>query len=332
LSGSTANASGTTSRSGAQALTLLASPLNLQILGALGDGPKQLVDLRRACGMAPQTTLRTQLKKLHGVGAIERPRQDRSPGTDEHGLSDAGRELLAVATVLERWLAGSPDGPLEPGGSAAKAAIGALVEGWSTCMLRALAARPLTLTELDAVISSMNYPSLERRLSAMRLVGEVEARSGDGRRTPYAISPWGRTAVAPLVVAARWERRHMPDRATPVGKIDAEATFLMAMPLLRLPADLSGTCRMAADLPGNGRSHDLAGVMVEARDGGVVSCTTRLEGYPDAWASGSVAAWLCALIDGDNTDLELGGNSSLARGLLDGLRNDLPFQPSSEPT
>jgi DNA-binding HxlR family transcriptional regulator len=331
LTGSTANGSGKPARAGAQILGLLAAPLNFPILRALGEGPKQLVDLRRACGMAPQTTLRAQLKKLHEVGAVEKRRQVRPPGIVEYGLSDTGRELLGVASVLERWLAGSPDGPLEPGGSAAKAAIGALVEGWSTCMLRALVARPLTLTELDAVIASMNYPSLERRLSAMRLVGVVEARPGEGRGTPYGITSWGRAAVAPLAAAARWERRHMPDRTAPVGKVDAEAAFLMAIPLLRLPTDLSGSCRMAAELSGNGRSHELAGVMVEARDGRVVFCTTRLEGYPDAWASGSVAAWLCALIDGDASNLEMGGDSSLARGLLDGLRSGLPFQPSKPP-
>ena len=58
----------------------------------------------------------------------------------------------------------APEGPLALGSSTAKSAIKALVEGWGTNMIRALAARPLSLTELNGLISGLSYPSLERRL------------------------------------------------------------------------------------------------------------------------------------------------------------------------
>ena len=52
-------------------------------------------------------------------------------------------------------------------------------------MMRALAARPLSLTELDSLISDLSYPALERRLSSMRIAGLVEAQpSQRGRRPP----------------------------------------------------------------------------------------------------------------------------------------------------
>ncbi len=44
-------------------------------------------------------------------------------------------------------------------------------------MLRALAAGSLSLTELDRLIGALSYPSLERRLVAMRLAGLVGARA-----------------------------------------------------------------------------------------------------------------------------------------------------------
>jgi DNA-binding HxlR family transcriptional regulator len=309
-------------RSGAQTLTLLASPINVAVLQALSEGPKQQTELRRVAGSPAQSTLRAQLKKLDAAGAIVKHRRDRFPGALEYELSDAGRDLLFVASSLQDWLAASPEGPLELGESPSKAAIKALAEAWSTCMLRALAAKPLTLTELDGAIASINYPLLERRLAAMRLAGQIEAREGNGRGTPYGVSEWGRQAVAPLIAAARWERRHRPEETAPIARVDVEAAFLLAMPLLRLPEGTSGSCRMAADIP-NGKKHDLAGVLAEARDGRIASSTTRLEGHPDAWASGSPPAWLAATIEADHAGLELGGNCALARTLLDGLHRAL---------
>jgi len=322
LTANTVNGSGNGARSGAQTLVLLAAPLNVLILEALRDGPKQQGELRREAGSPAQTTLRAQLKRLADIGAIERHRRNRFPGVVEHELTSAGRDLLFVLGVLGRWLDLAPGGALELGGNAAKAAIKALAEGWSTTMLRALAAGPLTLTELDGIIGSLSYPSLERRLGAMRLAGQIEARPSNGRGTPYAVSEWVRSAVAPIAVAARWERLHLPLETSPLGRLDVEAAFLLAVPTLRVPVDSPGTCRIAAELP-NGKQRRLAGALVGVQDGRVASCTTRLQGNPDAWALGSATAWLEALIEGDLAGLELGGDGLLVRSLLDALHEAL---------
>ena len=47
-------------------------------------------------------------------------------------------------------------------------------------MMRALAARPMSLTELDSGITELSYPALERRLSSMRIAGLVEAQRERG--------------------------------------------------------------------------------------------------------------------------------------------------------
>lgn len=308
-------------RSGAQTLALLAVPLNCLILQALAEGPKQQAELRREAGSPAQTTLRAQLKKLAEFGAIAKHRRNRFPGVLEYELTAPGRDLIFVAGVLEPWLASAPGGPQALGDSAAKAAIKALVEGWSTTMLRALASGPLSLTELDGVIGSLSYPSLERRLGAMRLAGQVEAHPGNGRGTPYVVTDWLRQGVAPLAAAARWERRHLPEATAPFSRLDTEATFLLAVPLLQLPVELTGNCRMAAEIS-NGQRR-LAGVMVEVQSGRIASCATQLGGSPNAWVLGSSAAWLNAVIEHDTDRLELGGDCHLARSLLDGLHGAL---------
>jgi DNA-binding HxlR family transcriptional regulator len=327
LAENTVNGGGNGARSGAQTLALLAAPLNVPILRALATGTKQQAQLLREVGSPAQTTLRAQLKRLVELGVIEKHRRNRFPGVLEYRATGAGRELLIVAEMVERWLGQAPDGPLPLGGAAAKAAIKALAEAWSTSMLRALAPNPLSLTELDRVIPSLSYPSLERRLSALRLAGQVEARDGNGRGTPYAVTAWTRAGVGALAAAALWERRHQPRGTRPIGRMDAEAIFLLTVPLLRLPEDMSGSCRMAVELPGSDTR--LAGVVVGVERGRIESCTSRLQGTPDAWALGSALGWLEAVVHADASGIQAGGDGRLARALLDALHRTLK---SANPT
>ena len=138
-------------------------------------------------------------------------------------------------------------------------------------MLRALAARPLTLTELDRLIAGLSYPSLERRPGAMRLAGQIKPCPSPERGTPYTVTPWLRRAIAPLAAAARWERVNVPDYTAPITKSDAEAAFLLAIPLLdSVDPEHSGACRDPR--PDGAR---LAGVLISVEEGRVVSCATK---------------------------------------------------------
>lgn len=299
-------------------LSVLAAPLNVAVLQALDEEPRSLIDLRRAAGSPPQTTMRGHLRALTELGVLERRRQDGFPGAVDFALTSAGRDLSVVSDVVAGWLQSSPDGPLALGSPAAKSAIKALVAGWTSNLVRALAARPLSLTELDALISSVSYPSLERRLGAMRLVGLVEKVRANGRGTPYRVTEWLRQATAPIAAASRWERRHAPAQTSPIGGRDAEAALLLAMPMLRLADGTSGTCRFAVET-NSSNGNRLAGVMVAVEAGEVVSCISRLEGSPDAWAVGPAGAWLSALLERDFELLEIGGDTSFSRTLLESL-------------
>jgi DNA-binding HxlR family transcriptional regulator len=291
----------------------------------LEEEPLSLIDLRRAVGSPPQTTVRGHLKTLTALGVLQRRRAPEFPGAVDYELGEAGRALSEVAETLGAWLAGAPEGPLELGGRGARSAVKALVDGWSSSIIRALAARPLSLTELNRLISDLNYPSLERRLGAMRLAGQIEAQQGRSRGTPYLVTDWLRRAVAPIAAAARWERRYAPAAASPIGRLDVEAGFLLAVPLLELGEGLSGVCRLAVEVASaNGnREPALAGVLVGVREGKLASCVSKLQGPADGWASGTAAAWMQALIDGEIDLLEVGGDCALAFGVLDGLHGTL---------
>jgi DNA-binding HxlR family transcriptional regulator len=326
LNASGANGNGSPARSGTRALGLLGKPLNGAILQTLAKGPIRLIDLRRECGAPAQTTLRAHLRELEELGAIAKQRRNRFPGALEYELEPPGIELLFVLDVLERWLEQAPEGPLEFGTRGAKAATKALVEGWSSTMLRALAARPLSLTELDGVIGGLNYPSLERRLAAMRLAGQVVACTGEGNATPYRVTEWLRRGIAPLSAAAQWERRYAADGSVPIARVDVEAAFLLTLPLVRLPPELSGSCRMGVEMK-SGDEHRLVGAMAQIESGRIASCTVRMQGSADAWATGSPSSWLHAVTGSDIDGLQMGGDQRLIRSLVEGLHKVL-FRPS----
>jgi DNA-binding HxlR family transcriptional regulator len=309
-------------RAGARALTILTTPLNVHLLRALENGPVPLNELRRSAGSPPQTTLRKHLRALSDAEILEGRHEPGFPGPAEYELLPAGHELLGVAALLEAWLLEAPGGPIQLGSPAAKSSTKALVDGWCSGIVRVLAAKPLALTEISRLINSLSYPSLERRLVAMRTAELLKPCCGEGRVRPYAVTEWLRRAIPPLVGAIRWERKNLPEQTPPVRRIDIEAAFLLALPLVDLPEAQSGLCRLAVGPPDGAMSHQ-AGVMVGVERGKITSCVTRLDSGADASALGSAAAWVRATLERDWDRLELSGRRRLALALGEGLRTAL---------
>jgi DNA-binding HxlR family transcriptional regulator len=316
-------------RSGGTVLSLIAAPLSVPILRAHLDGPLRLPDLRERIGGAAQTTLRGQIGNLRGIGALERRAVGGMPYTVENELTDTGRAMLAVAEMVEVWLTRAPQGPIALGSEPAKGAIRALIGGWGSTMLRALAARPLSLTELSSVIGDHSYPALERRLSAMRAARLVEPYPGErgGGGKPYSVTEWTRLATGPLIAAGRCECRHMAGLTEPLTRIDIEAVFLLAVPLVDLEVTRNGPCLLAVDTGASGAgqpSGRLAGVRVAIEKGAVVSCVSRLQQDPGTWALGAVGAWLDAILEGETARLRTGGrDAGLAEAIVAGLHEVL---------
>lgn len=308
-------------RSGAHALLLLGTPLNAAILRALQTGETGQRDLREVCGSPAQSTLRTQLRRLVEIGVLEKHRHNRFPGVLAFELSESGRELSSVGEVLERWLAAAPAGPLETCSEQGRSTIRSFTDGWSSTMFRIMAAGAHTLTELDGIISSLNYPALERRLSALRLANLVAPQPSGGRGTPYGLTAWARLGMAPLLAGIRWEQRHHPHQTAIVRQLDVETIFMLALPLVVSEHALSGSCRLGAEVPSKG-GRRTAGVFAEFSSG-TLSCTTRMDGDADAWALGPTPAWLNAIPHGDLRGLELGGDRPLARTVIDSLHKSL---------
>jgi DNA-binding HxlR family transcriptional regulator len=240
----------------------------------------------------------------------------------EARITPAGREMLFVAFVAERWLQSAPAGPLPFDSDDGERAVAALVDGWSSTVVHALAVQPLTLRELERAIECLSRRALKRRLLAMQRAGQVEGRPNGGEGPTYAVTDWLRAGIAPLAAAARLERRNPSDEMAPIAPLDVEAAFLLTLPQLTLPVGLSGSCRLGVELDDHGGSR-IVGATVRVENGRIASCAIGLEESADAWAIASAGDWLDTVIEPDAKFVRSGGDRHLARALLGGLHQTL---------
>lgn len=305
-------------------LSLFSSDLHGAVLRSLSDGPVSLAELRGRAGEPPQKALRGTIGNLIGLGALERRKPDGKPNLLDNELTALGQDLLSLADVLGAWLAAAPGGPLDIETVAGREAVKALIAGWGSTMLRALAVRPLSFAELDSLMKSFSPSALERRLARMRLAGQiVTVPSSDGNPMVYAVTEWLRHAAAPLLAAIRCERLHLPEETAPPTRIDLETLLLLSVPLLQVLPDADGSCQLAVNGIGGDASGDRAGVTVVVERGQVVSCVSTLDPKPADWAHGPLARWLDALLFGDADGLDFEGDDRLPRILVEALHERL---------
>ncbi len=281
-----------------------------------------MADLRKQVGFPAQTTLRGHLNDLIAVGAVNKLERRGMPYAVSHELSAEGEDLLFVVDILASWLAKAPQGKIELGTVSAKGAVKGLVGGWDSGILRALSADPRSLTELDDMIGALSYPALERRLSAMRVTGQVVPAQGQhGKGTPYTVDDWIRQAVAPICAAARWERRHLAKQTEPPTWIEVETAFLLSLPLVKLPKRAKGECVLAVDT--KDPEQRIAGVHLVVEEGKLASCSSEIKQQPPAYALATAEHWLEAVIDSKIDRLHMRGEDRIVQKLVGGIHDAL---------
>ncbi|HEY8808684.1 MAG TPA: hypothetical protein VIM28_01565 [Solirubrobacterales bacterium] len=236
-------------------------------------------------------------------------------------VSSGGREALFVAFVVERWLQNAPHGPVAIDGPDAEGTVAALAEGWSATVVHMLAREPMTLPELDTAIEDLRRRALKRHLEAMQRAGQIEALAESGEAI-YALTDWARSGIAPLIASARLERRNPMEGMAPIDALDVDAGFRLSLPLLTLPRELSGMCRLGLNLDEDERSA-MTGVTARIEEGRVVACHDGLDIEANAWAASTAADWLDTVIEPDAKRVRTGGDRWLAAALLDSLHKTL---------
>jgi len=132
---------------------------------------------------------------------------------------------------------------------------------------------------------------------------------------------WLRLGIAPLAAAARLEFQLPQGETEPIVPLDVEAAFLLTLPLLELPEEVEGTCRLT--VPVHGPRPELAGVIVLAQAGEIASISTDLSMDSGNFATAPPAAWIDTLIDPEVAAVDFAGDPQFALSLLHGLHEAL---------
>jgi len=319
-------------RAGSQALGVFAKQLTAKVLRSHAEGPLCPSELEERIGWAPGTSLRTATTTLRQLGALARVEAENGGRATATGLTVAGRELLLVADALEHWLLSSPGGPIALDSTAGRGTVKVLTAGWDSTIVMALAERPLSLTELNDAIVHTNYPALKRRISKLRSTSLISP-IGKGKGTTYVATDWLRRAIAPIVIAGRWERKHDPSFER-VTRGEAEAAFMLTLPLVgELPEEASGTCALTvlAAEERDGLPGEIGGVAVEVERGRIVAFSPNTALAPTNWALGTADAWFEAVIEGHPDALDFrGSQSELPLGIVQAIHTILLTPEGSE--
>ena len=178
--------------------------------------------------------MRLYLRALSEIGVVECPRSE-FPTSVDFEITTAGRAaLLGVGKASKPGFRPHRRGR-RTGYHRSQKLDQSPRRGLVHPRRRPLAARPLSLTELDSLIPRISYPSLERRLAAMRECDLVKVQRGAGRLRPYEV-----TALAASVRHSDHLRHRLGAQTAPgqdrgLGRLDVEAAFLLAIPPLDLP-------------------------------------------------------------------------------------------------
>jgi DNA-binding HxlR family transcriptional regulator len=313
-------------QAGGRALLLLADPVSVSILRQLASGPLESTELLDRVDLVSRSTYFERMRDLEELSLLRRQRRGDVPPVAECGLAAPGQSLLPVARHLDAWLAGAPQGPLALGDAYATLRVKALAVAWGSTLLRWLAERPRSLTELEQLVHIFGYRKLERVLRDLVKAGLVERVPAKGRVYPYRLTEWARRAAGLLVAAMRWERQAIPGRSAVVRSIEAEGVMLLGLPLVKLDTKTSAVCALLvdADLPGG---DSLGGAVVRLVDGRPISWGAPSELPPgaaeleaDCWIRGSTSAWLGIRSEAPNPTLRRGGDVDLAEMLIAALR------------
>lgn len=304
---------------GSNLLSIFARGLNASVLRAHAEGPLNSAALEERLGWAAEASLRATTAELCDLGTLAR--EGRQPIVTE--LTPSGRDLVALADALERWLSHSPFGALDLTDSAARGTVRALVAGWDSRIVQALAEGPRRLADLSRELDEHSYPALKRRFAKLRTAALVECLDGMARSPEYGATDLLRRAAGPLSLAARWEVDHAA--STHLDERDLEAMLLLALPLVSLPR-LNGSCLLVIARPPSptGNSLSPTAIRLDVENGRIAEVGLTIAATSETWALASTEAWLYALTSGETSMLRVrGADVRIVKAAVEGIYRTL---------
>jgi len=303
-------------------LRLLGAGASGSTLMALREGPLRTKELtERVPGYSPRTIYR-YTAKLTELGIIEREEQPGVPSKVVHRLSEpCGRELAElVDAYADASLGRLPSGEIGAHEWGSFSIIGDL---WESGMVEALNLGERSLTELSQGDHDLSFHQVSRRASLFVVGGFIEETTERTRQRRFALTERARRAMALIAGVGRWRRRHVVPKGT-AGLTSGEAAELIRalLPLVTLPEHPGKSFELRVS-PRGGSGAEEERVWAEVGTGGAVLTCPGPVAEADSVASGQVAAWVDAILDGPHADFIARGDAQLLDECLQRLHREL---------
>lgn len=302
----------------ADVLRLLSAGATGAILMALGEGPLRTMELtERVPGYSARTIYR-YAGKLAELEVVSRDEEPGVPSKVVHALTDeCGEELYQLVNrFADASLTRLPDGRID---ATAWASLGLLADLWETGMVEELACEGRSATQLAKGGHGLSYHQVQRRAGLFKTGGLLTMSPGEGNRRCYELTEKTRRKMGLLGGIARWRNRHVVAEDEEGMTAEEMATVLRtALPLAAAPNRQGQCLRLSV------RSEDEAGADGEEvwadvePDGSLHSCVDS-PADEDGWGRGTVEAWISVLLDGDSSEILVGGEEELVSECLDSL-------------
>jgi DNA-binding HxlR family transcriptional regulator len=306
-------------------LSLLRDELNRGILTTLAEmGPLNKASLARWL-LVPRTTVGERLDDLMAGDVVEALGSGRGR---TFALTSAAPGLIEAIGVVERWLRGNPERPLESSSPVGWRAFAVLAASWRTVLVEWIVRCAPTQADLAKGFDGFTERQLKDDIGSLVGIGMFELRCDRNGQERYRLTHWGRRAIGILAFIARWERMALPEACAPIEVDDALVALLALLPLVRLSEPVSGLCTFSAEVdPGDDAERRAVLVTARVSRGRVVACAEGPPSRgPDAWAAGPFGAWLAAVLDGKTNTLRCEGtegNANLARSMVAQIHQEL---------
>ncbi len=214
-------------------------------------------------------------------------------------------------------------------------ALDIIGDKWTLLIVRDLISGPRRFVELQRVLPGISTEQLRSRLNRM-VADEILTRKRYREvppRVDYELTERARHLACVLGQLARWGQAWAWSMPRPSERVDIGAVFRLIPGLAQTgEIDLHGRValivadRVGGDGDGDGGSRDGAGYLVTFGPDGATISEGSLDQEAHARIQGTREAWTDALgPEPDDSALQVSGDRTLARGLLEALAPRLPL-------
>jgi DNA-binding HxlR family transcriptional regulator len=305
---------------GARCLDLLADEAMVTVLGQLRLEALSAIEMEQAVpGLSYKVAL-SRLRRLVSLGLVAATGQargeGRSSGRVAHRLIAPGSAILTVVGCAANCEAAWGRRPRAFAPLGAEALAVAADRPWRA-IARALAHERLRVRDLEALIPEISHGTLERRLRDREAQGLIDSQR-EGREAWHSLTDSARRQATVAMYAGRWEWI-FGDADKGLLASDLAGVIHQLAPLVHLPDQLNGICRMREDWHTTLQSD----VYLAVRAGELIPFVVGPLGEPDVTAKGTPQEWAHALVANASDEMVSSGDARLFAAVITGLHREL---------